>query len=108
MKRIAKWGTILGASDIKYTPRASNKGLVLAGLVAQKEYVDILEPFDAVKQNISQTGSLDLLLREDQRVLATFFDDCATNGIEHMVMIPIVPTLLAYLKLMVECCRRFR
>ena len=97
----------MGASDIKYTPHAFNKGLVLAGLVAQKEYVDILEPFDAVKRNISQTGSLDLLLREDQHALATFFDDCATNSIEHMVMISIFPTLLAYLKLTVECCRRF-
>ena len=32
--RIVKWGTILGASDIKYMPRTSVKGLVLAGLVA--------------------------------------------------------------------------
>ena len=32
--RIAKWGTILGASDIKYMPRTFVKGLVLAGLVA--------------------------------------------------------------------------
>ena len=33
--RIAKWGTVLGASDIKYMPRTSVKGLVLTGLVAQ-------------------------------------------------------------------------
>ena len=33
--RIAKWGTVLGASDIKNMPRTSIKGLVLAGLVAQ-------------------------------------------------------------------------
>ena len=33
--RIAKWGTILGSSDIKYMPRTFVKGLVLAGLVAQ-------------------------------------------------------------------------
>ena len=32
--RIAKWGTVLGASDIKYMPRTFVKGLVLAGLVA--------------------------------------------------------------------------
>ena len=31
--RIAKWGTVLGASDIKYMPRTFVKGLVLAGLV---------------------------------------------------------------------------
>ena len=33
--RIAKWGTVLGASDIKYMPRTFVKGLVLAGLVAR-------------------------------------------------------------------------
>ena len=33
--RIAKWGTILGAFDIKYIPRTSIKGQVLADLVAE-------------------------------------------------------------------------
>ena len=33
--RIAKWGTILGAFDIKYMPRTSIKGQVLANLVAK-------------------------------------------------------------------------
>ena len=37
--RIAKWGTILGAFDIKYMPRTSIKGQVLANLVA-----DFTEP----------------------------------------------------------------
>ena len=32
---IAKWGTILGAFDIKYMPRTSVKGQVLADLVAE-------------------------------------------------------------------------
>ena len=32
---IAKWGTILGAFDIKYMPRTSVKGQVLADLVAK-------------------------------------------------------------------------
>ena len=31
--RIAKWGTVLGALDIKYMPRTSVKGQVLADLV---------------------------------------------------------------------------
>ena len=35
MGRIAKWGTILGAFDIKYIPRTSIKGQVLADLVAK-------------------------------------------------------------------------
>ena len=33
--RIAKWGMILGAFDIKYIPRMSIKGQVLAELVAK-------------------------------------------------------------------------
>ena len=33
--RIAKWGTILGAFDIKYMPRTSIKGHMLADLVAE-------------------------------------------------------------------------
>ena len=36
-ERIAKWSTVLGASNVKYTPRTYVKGLVLAGLVAQLE-----------------------------------------------------------------------
>ena len=32
---VAKWGTILGAFDIKYMPRTSIKGQVLADLVAE-------------------------------------------------------------------------
>ena len=33
--RIAKWGTVLGAFDIKYVPRTSVKGQVLADPVAE-------------------------------------------------------------------------
>ena len=33
--RIAKWGTILGAFDIRYMPRTAVKGQVLADLVAE-------------------------------------------------------------------------
>ena len=34
-RRIAKWGTILGAFDIKYMPPTSIKGQVLANLVVE-------------------------------------------------------------------------
>ena len=33
--RVAKWGTILGAFDIRYMPHTSIKGQVLADLVAE-------------------------------------------------------------------------
>ena len=42
--RIAKWGTILRAFDIKYMPRTSIKGQVLTDLVA--EFVECLEEID--------------------------------------------------------------
>ena len=41
--RIAKWGTILGAFDIKYMPRTSIKGQVLANLVAEFTELEIEE-----------------------------------------------------------------
>ena len=34
-RRVAKWGTILGVFDIKFMPRTSIKGQVLADLVAK-------------------------------------------------------------------------
>ena len=43
--RIAKWGTILGAFDIKYMPRTSIKGQVLLDLVV--EFVET--PFEEKK-----------------------------------------------------------
>ena len=35
VERVAKWGTVLGASNVKYMPRTYVKGLVLASLVAR-------------------------------------------------------------------------
>ena len=35
MGRIAKWGTVLGAFDIKYMPHTSIKGQILVDLVAK-------------------------------------------------------------------------
>ena len=40
---IAKWDTILGAFDIKYIPRTSIKGQVLADLVAEFTELEIEE-----------------------------------------------------------------
>ena len=41
--RIAKWGTILGAFNIKYMPRTSVKGQVLVDLVAKFTEPEIKE-----------------------------------------------------------------
>ena len=46
--KVAKWGTILGAFDIKYMPRTSIKGQVLVDLVAEftKSPMEELKPTD--------------------------------------------------------------
>ena len=50
--RIAKWGTILGAFDIKYMRRTSVKGQVLADLVA--EFTKSLLEEKVEKQNMDE------------------------------------------------------
>ena len=50
--RIAKWGTILGAFDIKYMPRTSIKGHVLANLVA--EFAECPEKMDVENHNMGE------------------------------------------------------
>ena len=50
--RIAKWGTILGALDIKYMPRTSIKGQVLANLVA--EFAECPEEMDVENRNMGE------------------------------------------------------
>ena len=56
--RIAKWGTILGAFDIKYMPCTSVKGQVLANLVA--EFTELPEVAE-VKQHGMDEKSVGLI-----------------------------------------------
>ena len=56
--RIAKWGTILGAFNIKYMPRTSVKGQVLADLVA--EFAKCPEEAN-MKQDIMDEKSIGLI-----------------------------------------------
>ena len=60
--RIAKWGTILGAFDIKYMPCTSVKGQVLADLVA--EFAELLEEAK-VKQHGIDEKSVSLISTRD-------------------------------------------
>ena len=58
--RIAKWGTILGAFDIKYMPRTSVKGQVLADLVAkftEPEADELLMQRDKDEKSVSTNRS---------------------------------------------------
>ena len=50
--RITKWGTILGAFDIKYMPRTSIKGQVLANLVA--EFAEYPKEMDVENRNMGE------------------------------------------------------
>ena len=50
--RIAKWGTILGAFDIKYMPRTSIKGQVLADLVA--EFTECLKEMEGESKKLDE------------------------------------------------------
>ena len=60
--RVAKWGTILGAFDIKYMPRTSIKVQVLADLVVEftEPLVEELKPVENMDEKlvgmISQQG----------------------------------------------------
>ena len=51
-RRIAKWGTILRAFDIKYMPRTSIKGQVLADLVA--EFAECPEEMEGENHNMGE------------------------------------------------------
>ena len=51
-RRIAKWGTILGAFDIKYMPRTSIKRQVLANLVA--EFAECPKKMDVENRNMGE------------------------------------------------------
>ena len=52
-RRIAKWGTILGAFDIKYMPRTFVKGQVLANLVAK--FAELPKEIGVYKQNLNSS-----------------------------------------------------
>ena len=50
--KVAKWGTILGAFDIKYMPRTYIKGQVLADLVA--EFAECPEEMNVEKHGMDE------------------------------------------------------
>ena len=56
--RIAKWGTILGAFDIKYMPRTSIKGQVLTDLVA--EFTECPEEMEGGSEKLDE-GLIDVV-----------------------------------------------
>ena len=62
MGRIAKWGTVLGAFNIKYMPCISVKGQVLVDLVA--EFAELLLEEVAATQNMDGKSISTISLQE--------------------------------------------
>ena len=58
--RIAKWGTILGAFDIKYMPHTSIKGQVLADLVAKFAESPLEKEVETQYMNGKSVGTITL------------------------------------------------
>ena len=58
--RIAKWGTILGAFDIKYIPHTSVKGQVLANLVAEFAEPPLEEVITTQNMDKKSVGAISL------------------------------------------------
>ena len=76
-KRIAKWGIILGAFDIKYMPRTSVKGQVLANLVA--EFAELPEEVN-VKNHGMDEKSVGLISTQDPSSWKVYMDGAAISG----------------------------
>ena len=73
--RIAKWGTILGAFDIKYMPRTSIKGQVLVDLVA--EFVEPL--LEEVTEAQHMDGKSVGMISQQDPLFWKVYVDGATN-----------------------------
>ena len=74
--RIAKWGTILGALDIKYMPRTSIKGQVLADLVA--EFAELPEDIE-VKRHGMDEKLVGLISTQDPLSWRVYMDGAANQ-----------------------------
>ena len=73
-RRITKWGTILGAFDIKYMPHTSVKGQVFADLVA--EFAELTEEAE-VKQHGMDVKSVGLTSTQDSSSWKVYVDGAA-------------------------------
>ena len=74
--RIAKWGTILGALNIKYMPRTSVKGQVLADLVA--EFAELPEEIE-VKWHGMDEKLVGLISTQDPLSWKVYMDGAANQ-----------------------------
>ena len=87
-RKIAKWGTILGAFDIKYMPRTSIKGQVLADLVV--ELAESLLKEEREKHNMDEK-SVGMVSLQETLSWKVYVDGVANQkgfGVELVVISP--------------------
>ena len=75
-ERIAKWGTILGAFDIKYMPQTFVKGQVLANLVA--EFAELPEEIEEKRHGMDEK-SVGLISTQDPSSWRVYVDGAANQ-----------------------------
>ena len=86
--RIAKWGTILEAFDIKYMPRTFVKGLILNDLVAK--FTELPEEAE-MKQHDMDEKSIGLISTQDVSSWKVYVDSAANQrgaGVELVLVSP--------------------
>ena len=86
--RIAKWGTILGAFDIKYMPRTSIKGQVLADLVVELAESRLKEEREKHNMDEKSVGMVSLQETLSWKVYVDGVANQRGSGVELVVISP--------------------
>ncbi|XP_075659240.1 uncharacterized protein LOC142629143 [Castanea sativa] len=89
--RVAKWGTILGAFDIKYMPRTSIKGQVLANLVAEFAEPSVEEKED--KQDMDGK-SIDMVSLQEPTSWKVYIDGAANQRGSGLGLVIVSPEMI--------------
>ena len=89
--RIAKWGTILGAFDIKYMPRTSFKGQILANLIA--EFVEGSVENESNEHRMDEK-SVGLIAAQDPSQWKVYVDGAANQKGSGVGLVLILPKKL--------------
>ncbi|XP_075674981.1 uncharacterized protein LOC142644208 [Castanea sativa] len=93
--RIAKWSTILGAFDIKYMPRTSMKGQVLADLVAEFAKPSIE---DNDKELDMDEKSVGMILCKEPTTQKVYVDEAANQRGSGVGLVLVSPEGLMFKK----------
>ena len=97
--RVAKWGTILGAFDIKYMPRTSIKGQVLPDLVAEFTEPQIEELQSVRNMDEKLVGTISQYRLSTWEVYVDGASNQKGSGIGLVLMFPEKVIIEKYLRL---------